>query len=321
MSRLQVDDLRPTGRTDTGPSALPALAGQFGWPKLAAVAVLLGAAMVWAYWPTIGKMVAAWSKQADYSHGFLVPPLAVFVLWVRREQFPGLRVGFAWPGLVLLGASVGLRFLSALWYMDALDGFSMLLWLAGTVWLLLGGRVLWWSLPAIAFLAFMIPLPFRVERWLSYPLQGIATRISSWVLQCLCQPAVREGNTIFLGSHTPLEVAEACSGLRIFVGVFALAYLYAVLVRQSWWERTLLLLCTIPVALVANATRIVVTGILYQLVSEEAGKKFSHDVAGWGMILLAAGLFGLLLWLLRKLFPQEEVADIRDVLKRERPSS
>jgi exosortase len=201
--------------------------------------------------------------------------------------------------------------------MDALDGFSMLLWLAGTVWLLLGGRVLWWSLPAIAFLGFMIPLPFRVERWLSYPLQGIATTISSWALQCLGQPAVRESNTIFLGSHPPLEVAEACSGLRIFVGVFALAYLYVVLARQSWWERTLLLLCTIPVALVANATRIVVTGILYQLVSEEAGKKFSHDVAGWGMILLAAGLFGLLLWLLGRLFPQEEIADIRDVLKAE----
>jgi exosortase len=321
MSRLQVDDLRPTGHTGLGPATLPAPAGQFGWPKLAAVAILLGAALVWAYWPTIGKMVAAWSKQADYSHGFLVPPLAVFVLWVRREQFPGVRLGFAWPGLVLLGASVGLRFLSGLWYMDALDGFSMLLWLAGTVWLLLGGRVLWWTLPAIAFLGFMIPLPFRVERWLSYPLQGIATTISSWALQCLLQPAVREGNTIFLGSHTPLEVAEACSGLRIFVGVFALAYLYVVLVRQSWWERTLLLLCTIPVALVSNATRIVVTGILYQLRSEEAGKKFSHDIAGWGMILFAAGLFGLLLWLLRKLFPQEEVADIRDVLKRERLGS
>lgn len=315
MGRLQVD-LRACSRTDAVPDTLPAPAGQSGWPKLATVAILLGAALAWAYWPAIGKMVAAWRKQADYSHGFLVPPLAAFVLWVRREQFPGLRLGFAWPGLILLGVSVGLRFLSGLWYMDALDGFSMLFWLGGTVWLLLGGQVLWWSLPAIAFLGFMIPLPFRVERWLSYPLQGVATRMSSWVLQCLGQPALAEGHTIFLGPHQ-LEVEQACSGLRIFVGVFALAYLYVVVARQSWWERTIVILSTIPVALIANATRVVVTGLLYQLVSEDAGRAFAHDAAGWGMILFAAAMFGLLIWLLKTLFPHEEVADIRDVVRAE----
>jgi exosortase len=302
----------------TGDPTLSRTPGRFGWQRLALAAAVLAPLFAWGYWPAIGKMVAAWSKQADYSHGFLVAPLALVVLWVRRDRFPGLRPGLSWAGLVPLAMSLGLRFLAGLWYMDALDAWSILFWLGGVVWILFGRRVLWWSLPSIAFLGFMIPLPFRVERWVSYPLQGIATKLSSWALQCLWQPALPEGNTIFLGPHQ-LEVAEACSGLRIFVGVFAIAYVYAVLVRQSWWERMLMVVSTIPIALVSNAARIVVTGLLYRLWSEEAGKKFSHDVAGWGMILFAAALFALLAWQLKKFFPQEEVVDVRAVLRAEIP--
>ena len=133
----------------------------------------------------------------------------------------------------------------------------------------------------------MVPLPFRVEHALSRPLQQSATSISCWTLQSLGVPAIAEGNAILL-DDSRMEIEQACSGLRIFVGIVALAFAYVMVVRRPWWEKTLLLAHSVPVALVANATRIVVTGLLNRWISGEAGHKFNHDAAGWVMIPYAS---------------------------------
>ena len=167
-----------------------------------------------------------------------------------------------------------MRLAGAWYYFEFMDGWSIMLWSAGVIWLFLGRAVLWWSLPSVAFLFFMVCLPFRLELALSLPLQTIATRLSCWVLQMLGQPALAEGHTIYLGEHT-LEVEQACSGMRIFVGIAALAYAYVVIVRRTWWEKSLLLASVVPIALIANATRVVTTGLLYQLVSGTGGRRSS----------------------------------------------
>lgn len=277
---------------------------------------IMATVFAWAYWPTLGWLESTWDREPDYSHGYLVPPLALLFLWIRRERFPGITFGLEWPGLVLIGLSVVVRLVGARIYLDAADGWSILLWVAGVVWLLGGWRVLYWSLPSIGFLWFMVPLPYRVERWLSLPLQRVATKISCWVLQSFGQPAVGEGNTIHLGDY-PLEVEQACSGLRIFVGIFALAFAYVIVVRRAWWEKALLFVSVIPIALVANSTRIVGTGLLYQ-VSEEAARKFTHDIAGYVMIPFAAGLFALVLWFLGKLIREVHLVDVGAAVRRER---
>jgi exosortase len=275
----------------------------------------LAATAVWAYWSTLAELVETWDSQPDYSHGYLVAPVALYFLWARRQRYPGFSAGAAWPGLALIALALAMRWVSAQWWLEQVDGWSMLVWIAGVAWLFGGFRLLWWSLPSIAFLWFMIPWPYRVERWLSLPLQRMATTLSCWVLQFLGQPALAEGNTILLGSHQ-LEVEQACSGLRIFVGIIALAFVYVILARRSWWENTLIFLSVVPVALTANVARIVVTGLLYQYASSEAAKKFSHDVSGWAMIPLAAGLFAFFLWYLDKLLPEVESVDLRTVVRR-----
>ncbi len=184
--------------------------------------------------------------------------------------------------------SIALRYAGAQFFLGGIDGWSILLWCAGAVWFLGGAAVLRWSLPSIVFLFFMIPWPYGVERWFSLPLQRIAARLSCWVLQFCGQPALAEGNTIWLNGIN-LEVEQACSGLRIFVGILALAYVYLILVKRSWWERILLVASVVPVALAANCARIVVTALLYEYASGEAAKRFSHDFAGWVMIPFAAG--------------------------------
>lgn len=151
----------------------------------------------------------------------------------------------------------------------------------------------------------MVPIPFRAESWFSVPLQGIATKLSTAVLVSLGQPAIAEGHTILLSEHT-LFVEEACSGLRIFVGIFALAFAFVLFSRWSWWQKGIVLVAALPVAIIANSIRIVATGLLYQWVSSEAAHGFSHDVAGFVMIPLAAALLWLLLVYLDKLFPVVE---------------
>lgn len=275
------------------------------------------AAFTWAYWPTLVLLVRAWEREPDYSHGFFVAPFAAFFLWLRRDKLPPVSRSLAWGGVAVVLASIAVRYAGAFLYIDSIDGWSIPFWVLGVVWLFWGRRVAAWAAPAVFFLWFMVPLPWRAERLLSLPLQGIATRLSCWVLQFLGQPALAVGNTILIDDQH-LEVAEACSGLRIFVGIFALAVAYVICVRRPWWERAVLLLSTLPVALVANAMRIVVTGLLQQYVSGEAAQKFSHDISGWVSIPFAAFLFAGVLWYVASLVREAELVDIGSVVRRER---
>jgi exosortase len=160
-------------------------------------------------------------------------------------------------------------------------------------------------LPALAFLWFMIPIPFSAERALSVPLQRIATKASTEALVTLGQPVLSEGNTIWIGDNQ-LGVEEACSGIRILFGIYALAFAFVLLSRWTWWQKGLALLAALPVAIIANVTRIVVTGLLYQFTSSAAAHRFMHDFSGLAMIPFAAFLFWLFLVYVDHLFPEVE---------------
>jgi exosortase len=257
-------------------------------------------------------MVRQWINQPDYSHGFIVLPIALLFLWSKRSRISADMVSPSWYGAIVLAAAAGMRVTAGKYYLGPVDGWTMPLWIAGSVWLLFGWKVFRWALPAIAFLWFMIPIPYSAETILSVPLQSIATKISTAVLVMLGQPALAEGNTIWIGDHQ-LFIEEACSGLRILVGIFALAFAFVFFSSWSWWQKGLVLLAALPIALVANAMRIVATGLLYQLVSSEASKHFSHDLSGIVMIPIAAAMFWLLLVYLERLFPEVESLSVYDV--------
>jgi exosortase len=214
-----------------------------------------------------------------------------------------------------LAASFGVRYAGERLFLTPLAGWALVLWLAGAGWLVAGRRILIWALPGLLFLLFMIPLPFRIEQLMSWHLQSITTRISTAILECLGQAAIAEGHTIYLGEHV-LEIEQACSGLRMFMGIAAVAFAFVVLNPRPWWERVLLILAVAPVAMLSNSIRVVVTGLLIQWVSGEAAAKFSHDAAGWGMIVVAALLFGLLVAYFRRLIVAVELDTGRKLLRR-----
>lgn len=252
----------------------------------------LAVLFVWAYWSTLVDVVAHWNSSPDYSHGFLVAPLAAYFLWARRDSFPRSQISPSWLGLSLVALAGTARVVSARMYFPEVDGWSIPLWIAGAVWVCAGWRTFLWAAPSIAFLWFMVPLPATVETLLSRPLQLTATRMSTWVLECLGQPALAEGTTILLNEHN-LEVERACSGLRMFYGILALAVAWVMLTRASWRRTAILVGSVLPIALIANTARIVITGLLYQWASGEIAQKFSHDFAGILMILLSVGMFAI----------------------------
>jgi exosortase len=278
-------------------------------------AAAIMAAGLWAYWPTLVEIVGAWNREADYSHGYLVVPAAILFLVARKGSYPGVGAADYPVGFALLGIGLLMRYLGALFFYEFVDGYSILFWLAGAVAILGGRQMLLWALPSIGFLFFMIPLPFGIETAMSAPLQRVATKLTCLALQTMGLAAFSEGNVVLIGEQR-LEVAQACSGLRLFMTIVAVAYAYALLVRRAWWEKAILIAAVVPIAIASNATRIIATGLLFEYTTGEAAHKFAHDFAGFAMIGLAAVLFAGVLWYLSVLIREEEVLDM-SVLVRE----
>jgi exosortase len=281
----------------------PSTAGKVLW----AWGALFAAVFLWSYWTTIVELVDRWERVADYSHGFLVPPLALAFLWFRRADCPKVWAPAPLLGLGVVAAATLFRYLGARIFLPSFDGWSIPFWLTGVCIWYGGWPLLRWCLPSLLFLLFMVPLPYRVEYAMGMPLRQVATKASCWTLQTLGQPAVEEGVKILM-SEQELDVAHECSGLRMLVGITALASAYVMFSRKPWWQRSILIVAAIPVAVLANVTRVTITAFLYEHVSSDAGKAFSHDAAGWVTNCAAALLFGLVLWLCGKLFVEYEEA-------------
>jgi exosortase len=261
----------------------------------------LALCLVWAYWTTIQELWRRWSDQPQYSHGYFVPIFAGVLLWWRRDMLESKTLRGSWWGLPVLVFGVAMRLAGAYYFYDTFDFLSLLPVFVGICLLLGGWYALWWSWPAILFLIFMIPMPFRLETAMAQPLQQIATRISTYTLQTLGLPAIAEGNTILI-EEARIGVVEACSGLRMLTVFIALAMGFIFMIDRPIWERAILLASAIPIALISNIVRITVTGAMHSMGLSKAADVFFHDVAGWFMMPLAVALLALELWLLSKVF-------------------
>jgi exosortase len=260
-------------------------------------------------------LVQCWLTEPDYSHGLLSPAIVFCALFFRRGSLPVSRAPQPAWGLALLSLAFTFRLIGAIGFLDALDNWSLVLWLAGVITLWAGLPMLRWTSPALAFVLLAMPLPFNVEHLCSAPLQGAAVRGSTWTLQTLGAPAFAEGRTIILGEHR-LEVAQACAGLRIFMGMLALALTWALVSTRPKLQRALLFCCAVPAAVVANIARIVLTGLCLAYLPQALAQTLVHDVAGWLMIPLAVGCLALAqAWLSRVIVVAPPVSSSAPSLK------
>ena len=275
----------------------------------------------WSYWPSLVEFVNIWETEPDYSHGYLVLPISLIFLYLNRSSFPkDLVQPELFAGGLTVIAALAIRYVAGYYFYTPVENWTILLWLAGIV-LALGGRhLLWWCLPSICFLWFAIPLPYVAEVALRMPLQRVATEISTSVLVILGQPAIAEANVIRIGDER-FGVEEACSGIRIFFGIAAFAFALLVVAKRTWLASGLVMLAVLPVAVLANVTRIVGTCLLYEQMGSEAAKKFSHDFAGFLMVPFAGALLCLMLWVIGKVFPEESVVEASEFFREARRPS
>jgi exosortase len=163
---------------------------------------------------------------------------------------------------------------------------SLIVVLAGVVWLVLGTGFLRELLFPIVFLVFMVPLPAIVMNAVAFPLQLFAAQSATFCMQAAGVPVLREGNTIVM-ANTTLEVVEACSGIRSLQALLALGAIYGHFTQKAVWKRWALLVLSVPIAIAANAFRVAGTGFLAHFVGAEAAQGFYHSFAGWIVFVVA----------------------------------
>jgi exosortase len=253
---------------------------------------LLTGAFGYLYAAILADLVADWWQDPDYSHGFLVPVLSAYFVWQRRQQLTSIPLQPHWGGFCVLLLGLIVLFLGHLGAELFLMRISMIMVITGVVVYVLGWPCLRLVTFPIVFLLFMIPPPALVLHLLTFPLQLLAAKVSTFSLQLLHLPVYREGNVIFL-PYVTLEVVEACSGLRSLVSLLALAVVFAYLTQRHPWKRTLLVVSAVPIALVANACRIWGTGVLAHLYGSKVAEGFYHAFAGWSVFVVALVLLML----------------------------
>ena len=239
------------------------------------------------------KLVEDWYLVPDFAHGFLVPFFCAYVVWDKRNTIRATPLEPSWAG-------VGLVLLSLLTYIGGIYGaelflarISLIMLLAGLVWTFAGWRMLRVLQFPLLCLLLALPFPAVLFNQITFPLQLLASRAASAVLPLMNVPVLREGNVIEL-PMMKLEVAEACSGIRSLMSLFTVAIIYGYLLEPSTWRRTLLALASIPIAVVANALRIVGTGLCVQFWDPEKAMGFFHEFSGWLMFLFSLSLVYLL---------------------------
>jgi exosortase len=251
-------------------------------------AALIGALVMVAYYRVLVKLVTDWWQIPDFSHGFLVPIFAAYLVWTKRKILIEIELAPTWSGVTVVALGLAVLLLGVYGAELFLSRVSLVILLVGLV-LSFGGWPLLRELRfALLVLLLAIPIPAILFNQITFPLQILASKLASSLLPLLGVPVLREGNVIEL-SVMKLEVAEACSGIRSLMSLFTLAIFYGYFLERSSLRRTILALASIPIAIAANAVRIFGTGLCVQYWDPDKAMGFFHEFSGWVMFLVSLG--------------------------------
>ncbi|MBZ5600786.1 MAG: exosortase/archaeosortase family protein [Acidobacteriia bacterium] len=269
-------------------------------PEIPWIAVgWFAALLVLVYFPVLRHLLEQWATDEDAGHGFFVPLVAGYIAWQRREQLQSMAWKPSKWGFVIMfyGALQGLiGFLGAELF---LQRSAILITLVGMLFALGGTPLVRGLAFPLLLLPFMIPLPAVIYNQITFPLQLFASQVAEMVLGFVGIPVLRDGNVLELASQK-LSVVEACSGIRSLMSLTFLSLVYAYFFDKKVWMRWALLIGTVPIAILANAGRVAITGILSETVSPDLAHGFFHSLEGWIIFLIAfvmlLGLHAALNW-------------------------
>jgi exosortase len=247
---------------------------------------LVVAGLAVLYRDVVPELFRAWGTDDNYSHGYLIPPIAAYLAWERRHTFLAAPAATSLFGLLVVFGSMVVLALGVLGIELFLTRVSLIGAIGGTVLFLFGWARLRVMLFPIAFLILMVPIPAIIFNQIAFPLQLIASQFGEVVIRAVDIPVLREGNVLIL-ANISLEVAEACSGIRSLISLLTLGIVFGYVGDARNWVRVLIALSAIPVAVIANGARVAGTGVAAHYYGQAAAEGFFHEFSGW-LVFIAA---------------------------------
>lgn len=273
--------------------------------------LLFAGSFALVYWQVVARLVHDWMNDGNYSHGFLIVPLALYFAWERRARLRTLqRRPSAFGLVVVLGSLIVL--LAGLMAAELfLTRVSIIGVVAGTILFLYGWPTLGVLALPVLFLLLMIPIPAILLNQVTFPLQLLASQVGEQSLRALDVPVLREGNVIVL-ANVSLEVAEACSGIRSLISLLTLGIVYGYFVDPRFSVRFIVALSTIPIAIVSNGLRVAGTGIAAHYWGAKVAEGFFHTFSGWLVFVVAFCMLFVVTRLIIRLVPRSSPGLVTD---------
>lgn len=293
----------------SAPRSLPLEAMEFDRAAQIRAAVV-GVAFVAVFYNTILRLMHWWYESADWSHGWLIPFFSAYLVYLHWDTVRRAPQRHAWTGLVLMLFSL-LGYQYFLWVrpMNYPQDAMMLLCLLGIVVFLCGLPIVRHIWVPWLYLFFAIPLPKGFYFSLTDPLRRMAAVVATHVLSLDPRLEIAQvGSTIeyiYKGQSGALGVADACSGMRSTMTLAALGVAVAFVSERAWWQRIVLIVSCVPIAIFSNFIRVSVTCILHVYVDPKYAGGTYHTLLGMVTLLIALAMFMGLGWLLSNLFVEE----------------
>jgi exosortase len=276
---------------------------------------LLLVAFVWIFWDFFQRQVLfAIKQQADWGHTLIIPFIAGYFVWLCRRPILENPFQRAWLGIVILALGLAWYTLCALGPMvlhhHNLMGFGVGASLVGIVLFLFGWRpmkYLWF--PLLYLIIFGQTISDRLMEVVTFKLQDIASIGSFYGLSFFGLDVTRSGNTLdilYNGEIYPLNIAEACSGMRMLMAFFALGVAMAYTGLRHFWQRAILVLLAVPTAVFVNILRVMTLGILSIADSGFATGDF-HTFVGTLWLIPAFLIYLGIVWLLKNIIIEDEM--------------
>lgn len=252
------------------------------------------------YWDGLTYLVEQWTGSEEYSHGFLIPLVAAYLLWQNKAALQRLDLRGSWLGVVVVAMGLMLFLLGELSTLYILVQYSMLIVLAGLVLAFAGFAGLRATWVPLVVLLLMIPLPNFLYQGLSSELQLISSKLGVAFIRAAGVSVFLEGNVIDLGAMK-LQVAEACNGLRYLFPLLTVSFILAYVYRAPIWLKIVIFLSALPITVLMNSMRIGAIGLLVERWGPMMAEGFMHDFEGWVVFVLSVGLLLAEIWLFARL--------------------
>ena len=260
------------------------------------IALLLA---VLAYWNGLAEAVFRWNTQEEYSHGFLIPFVSLYILWEKKAQIKAAMGPPLWSGLAVILIAIAIFIVGEISALFLLIQYSFVMVLLGLSMVTIG-KATKYTVAPILLLLFAIPLPYVIEVLLTAKLQLISSWLGVEFIRLFQIPVYLEGNVIDLGVYQ-LQVVEACSGLRYLFPLMSLGFIAAYFYQASFWKRAIVFLATIPVTILMNSFRIGAIGVMVDNWGISMAEGFLHDFEGWIIFMACAVILFLIVWIMEKL--------------------